>query len=122
MKAPAHRDGATSEQRLYDRTGIREVQSEIPQPRGYSIIRIEHPEQPTGDPAHREYILGTGALKAPQQEAIPRVGRFAKQPGERVRVAQSQIHALTCERMHDVRRVADERNPPTPHAGSEHAT
>jgi len=39
-----------------------------------------------------------------------------------VRVAQSQIHSLARERMHDVRRVADERNPSMSHAGSEHTT
>jgi len=77
MKAPAHCDGATSEQGLYDRTGVGEVQSEIPQSRNYLAIRIEHPEQTIGNPAHREYILGTGALKAPQQEAISRIRRFA---------------------------------------------
>jgi len=122
MKAPAHRDGATREQGLYDRIGVREVQSEIPQPRDYSAIRIEHPEQPVGDPAHREYILGTGALKAPQQEAIPRIRRLAEQLGERASVAQSQIHSLARERMYDVRRVADEGNPSMSHASSEHTT
>src|SRR6267143_6408926 len=109
MKAPAYPHGAARKQRLHDRIGVRQVQSEVPDPRDHSMVRIEQPEQPVGDPAQCEYILGTSALIAAQKEAISRVGGCAKQVGERVRVTQSQIDSLPGERVQDVRRVADER-------------
>src|SRR5882762_2219965 len=86
------------------------------------MVRIKKPEQAVGDPTQCEYILGTGALIAPQQEAISRVWGSAEQVGERVRVTQSQIDSLPGERMQDVRRVADERYPSLCHPISKHAT
>src|SRR5882762_4244016 len=80
MKAPAHSHGAARKQRLDDRIGVRQVQSEVPESRGYSVVCIKKPEQPVRDPAQCEYILGTGALIAPQQEAISRVGGSAEPP------------------------------------------
>src|SRR5437899_12072910 len=115
MEASAHSHGAARKQRFDDRIGVRQVQSEIADPRGYSVVRIKKPEQPVRDPAQCEYILGTGALIAPQQETISRVGGSTEQVGERMRVTQSQIDSLPGEWMHDVRRVADERYPPLRH-------
>ena len=122
MKAPAHSHGAARKQRLYDRTGVRQVQSEVPDSRDYSMVGAKHPEKPVGDPAQREYILRSGALIAPQQEAVSRIRRIAKQVGERVGVAQSKIDPLPGERMHDVRGVADERDPPLRYPIGKHAT
>src|SRR5439155_19438087 len=121
MKAPAHSHGAARKKRLDDRIGVRQVQSEVPDPRGYSVVCIKKPEQPVRDPAQCEYILGTGALIAPQQEAISRGGRSAAQVSERVRVTQSQIDSLPGEWMHDVPRVADERCAPWRHPFGMHA-
>src|SRR5207244_4491871 len=122
MNAPAYPHRAARKQRLDDRIGVRQVQSKVPDPRGYSVVCIKKPEQPVRDPAQCEYILGTGALIAPQQEAISRVGGSAQQVSERMRVTQSQIDSLPGERMHDVRRVADERYPPLRHPIGKHAT
>src|SRR2546427_2175592 len=121
MKAPAHSHGAARKQRLDDRIGVRQVQSEVPDPRGYSVVCIKKPEQPVRDPAQCEYTLGTGALIALQEEAISRVGGSAEQVSERVRVTQSQIDSLPGEWMHDVPRVADERYPPVRHPVGKHA-
>src|SRR5713226_2132218 len=111
MKAPAHPHGAARKQRLDDRIEVRQIQSEVSDPRGYSVVCVKKPEQSVRDPTQCEYILGTGALIAPQQEAISRVGGSAEQVGERVRVTQSQIDSLPGERVQDVRRVADKRKP-----------
>src|SRR2546425_3181473 len=108
MKASAHSHGAARKQRFDDRIGVRQVQSEIADPRGYSVVCIKKPEQPVRDPAQCEYILGTGALIAPQQEAISRVVSSAEHVSERERVTQSQIDSLLGERMNDVPRVRDE--------------
>src|SRR5881396_3945223 len=122
MKAPAYSHGAARKQSLDDRSGVRQVQSEVPDPRGYSVVRIKKPEQPVRDPAQCEYILGTGALIAPQQEAISRVGGSTEQLGKRMRVTQSQIDSLPGERVQDVSRVADERYPSLCHPIGKHAT
>src|SRR6266516_1163123 len=121
MKAPAYSHGAARKQSLDDRSGVGQVQSEVPDPRGYSVVRIKKPEQPVGDPAQCEYILGTGALIAPQQEAISRVGGSSNEVGECVRVTQSQIDSLPGERVQNVRGVADERYPSLCHPIGNHA-
>jgi hypothetical protein len=112
MEAAAHSHGAARKQRLDDRIGVGQVQSEVSDSRDHSVIGAKHPEKPVSDPAQREYILRAGALIAPQQEAVSRVMGSAEQVRERVDVAQSQIDSLSGERMHDVRRVADERYSP----------
>src|SRR5712691_10279423 len=122
MKTPAYSHGAARKQGIDDRTGVSQVQSEVPDARGYSMVRIKKPEQSVGDPAQCEYILGTGALIAPQQEAISRVGGSTEQVRKRVRVTQSQIDSLPGERVQDVRRVADERYPSLCHPIGNHAS
>src|SRR5258706_5445115 len=111
MKDPAYSHGAARKQRLYDRIGIGQVQSEVSDSREGAMLGAKHPEKPFGDPAQGQYILRPSALIAPQEEAISRVRRIAEQVGQRVGVAQSQIDSLPGERMHDMRRVADKRYP-----------
>src|SRR5216684_1962650 len=84
MKDPAHSHGAARKQRLYDRIGIGQVQSEISDSRDHSMIGAKHAEKPVGDPAQGQYILRPSALIAPQEEAISRVVRLAEQIGQRV--------------------------------------
>src|SRR6266576_3126416 len=111
MKDPAYSHGAARKQRLYDRIGMGQVQSEVSDSREQSMIGAKHPGKPVGDPAQGQYILRPRALIAPQEEAISRVRRLAEQAGQGVSVAQSQIDSLPGERMHDVPRVADQRYP-----------
>src|SRR5258706_15361050 len=112
MKDPANSHGAARKQRLYDRIGIGQVQSEVSDSRDHSMVGAKHPEKPVGDPTQGQYILRPSALIAPQEEAISRVRRLAEQAGQRVGVAQSQIASLPGERMHDVPRVPDQRYSP----------
>src|SRR5882762_6681914 len=99
MKDPANSHGAARKQRLYDRIGIGQVQSEVSDSRDHSMIGAKHPEKPIRDPAQGQYILRPSTLIAPQEEAISRIRRPAEQVGERVGVAQSQIASLPGERL-----------------------
>ena len=63
------------------------------------------------NPVQSEYIFGASALKTPQQHPFPRIERLGEQIRKAMRVAKPKVDPLAGERVHDMGRVPDQRDP-----------
>ncbi len=64
-----------------------------------------------GNPVESQYVFGARALKPPQQHPFSRIGRLGEQVRKAMSVAQAQVDPLPRERVHDMGRVPDQRDP-----------